>query len=174
MSLLFNSRYSLQKSCWRKLIKKLINIFFVVVAVAFHLTCDRNDQKRKIKLSDQAGTQNFTQKLTTTIRLEPKERRAIAVMFFQNLTGDQNLEWLKKGLTEMLIRTLSQSSHLSILSTDRLVEIIDRHAATKTSQDIDLDMAAFCGQGSQCRSCFSGTNQKKRRQLKHQCQIAGT
>jgi tetratricopeptide (TPR) repeat protein len=125
------------------------------------LACDRHNEKRKIKLSNQTTIQNQNQQLTTTIRLEPKERRSIAVMFFQNMTGDQNLQWLQKGLTEMIIRALSQSSYLSILSTERLVEILDRVGATKTSQDIDLDMAALVGKEANVEAVLVGQIKKK-------------
>lgn len=137
------------------------NILFGLLIITALLACDKNKERRKIKLSNQITTQNQNQQLTTTIRLEPKERRSIAVMFFQNMTGDQNLQWLQKGLTEMIIRALSQSSYLSILSTDRLLEILDRVGATKTSQDIDLDMAAIVGKEANVEAVLVGQIKKK-------------
>ena len=136
---------------------KIQNVFLFMIFFAIGLlTCDRNSEKRKIKLSDQATSQIQNQQFTSTIRLEPKDRRSIAVMFFQNLTGDQNLHWLQKGLTEMIIRALSQSSYLSILSTDRLLEILERVGATKTPQDIDLDMAAVVGKEANVEAVILG------------------
>jgi len=137
------------------------NLFFVLIIVLGLFTCDRNSEKRKIKLSDENLTNNLNQQFTSTIRLEPKERRTIAVMFFQDLTGDQNLQWLQKGLTEMFIRALSQSSYLSILSTDRLLEILERIGATKTPQDIDLDMAAIVGKEANVEAVILGQIKKK-------------
>jgi tetratricopeptide (TPR) repeat protein/TolB-like protein/tRNA A-37 threonylcarbamoyl transferase component Bud32 len=52
------------------------------------------------------------------------ERTAIAVLHFQNLTGDPKLDWLRTGLTEMLVTDLSQSPQLDILGTDRLYQIL--------------------------------------------------
>ncbi len=134
---------------------------FVLIVVISLFACDRSTEKRKIKLSDENKTQNLNQQFTSTIRLEPKERRSIAVMFFQNLTGDDNLQWLQKGLTEMIIRALSQSSYLSILSTDRLLEILERVGVTKTSQDIDLDMAAVVGKEANVEAIIWGQIKKK-------------
>ncbi len=140
---------------------KFKSIFFILTIILISFTCNKNAEKRKIKLSNENLTNNLNQQFTSTIRLEPKERRTIAVMFFQNLTGDQKLEWLQKGLTEMLIRTLSQSSYLSILSTDRLIEILDRVGATKTPQDIDLDMAAVVGKEANVEAVILGQIKKK-------------
>ncbi len=137
------------------------SLFMVLIIVLTFFTCDRNSERRKIKLSDENLTNNLNQQFTSTIRLEPKERRSIAVMFFQNLTGDQKLQWLQKGLTEMFIRALSQSSYLSILSTDRLLEILERIGTTKTPHDIDLDMAAVVGKEANVEAVILGQIKKK-------------
>ncbi|MBN2104901.1 tetratricopeptide repeat protein [bacterium] len=104
--------------------------------------CRQDASQRKIRLSDTPRTviRNEDQ-LTTTIHLEPSQQRSIAVMFFKNRTGDQNLEWLQKGLAEMFIRALSQSHHLSVLGTDRLIEILER-MDQDVNQKVDMDMAA--------------------------------
>lgn len=136
-------------------------LFVMLIILIGLFACDRGSEKRKIKLSDVNLTKNQNKQFTSTIRLEPKERRTIAVMFFQNLTGDQNLQWLQKGLTEMLIRALSQSSSLSILSTDRLMEVIERVGVTRTSQDVDLEMAAVVGREANVEAVLVGQIKKK-------------
>ena len=141
---------------------KIHRIILLMIVILFSLlTCDRNGEKRKIKLSNESLSNKTNEQFTSTIRLMPKERRTIAVMFFQNLTGDQKLEWLQKGLTEMIIRALSQSSYLSILSTDRLIEILDRIGAAKTPQNIDLDMAAIVGKEANVEAVIFGQIKKK-------------
>ncbi len=136
-------------------------IIFFLLIITLSISCDQNKERRKIKLSDESVAKNQNQQFTSTIRLEPTERRAIAVMFFQNLTGDDNLQWLQKGLTEMLIRALSQSSSLSILSTDRLLEILERTGASRSQQDIDLDMAAIVGKEANVEAVLVGQIRKK-------------
>lgn len=48
----------------------------------------------------------------------------VAVLHFQNLTGDPQLDWLRAGLTEMLVTDLSQSPRLDVLGSDRLHQIL--------------------------------------------------
>src|SRR4029450_1887488 len=52
-------------------------------------------------------------------------RRSLAVLYFDNVTGDPGLDWLRTGLTDMLVTNLSQSSDLRVLSTQRLYQILD-------------------------------------------------
>lgn len=52
------------------------------------------------------------------------ERPSLAVLYFQNLTADPDVDWLRTGLTDMLVTDLSQSPELQILSTDRLYQIL--------------------------------------------------
>jgi serine/threonine protein kinase len=49
---------------------------------------------------------------------------SVAVLYFENLTGDPDLDWLRHGLTEMLVTDLSQSPGLRVLGTDRLYQIL--------------------------------------------------
>jgi tetratricopeptide (TPR) repeat protein/predicted Ser/Thr protein kinase len=51
-------------------------------------------------------------------------RPSVAVLYFQNNTGKTDLDWLRKGLTEMVVTDLSQSSNVEVLSTDRLYQIL--------------------------------------------------
>ena len=52
------------------------------------------------------------------------DRRSVAVFYFDNLTGDKQLEWLRTGLTEMLVTNLSQSPGLRVLGTTRLYQLL--------------------------------------------------
>ncbi len=49
---------------------------------------------------------------------------SIAVLYFDNASGDSELDWLRTGLTDMLVTDLSQSPNLRVLSTDRLYQIL--------------------------------------------------
>jgi len=53
-------------------------------------------------------------------------RRSLAVLYFDNVTGDPGLDWLRSGLTDMLVTNLSQSPDLRVLSTQRLYQILDQ------------------------------------------------
>jgi serine/threonine protein kinase len=47
-------------------------------------------------------------------------RPSVAVLYFQNNTGSPQLDWLRTGLTDMVVTDLSQSPGMDVLSTDRL------------------------------------------------------
>ena len=52
------------------------------------------------------------------------DRPSMAVMYFENNTGESSLDWLRIGLTDMLVTDLSQSPDVDVLSTDRLAQIL--------------------------------------------------
>jgi tetratricopeptide (TPR) repeat protein/TolB-like protein len=51
-------------------------------------------------------------------------RPSVAVLHFENNTGNTAMDWLRTGLTDMLVTDLSQSTDVEVLSTDRLVQIL--------------------------------------------------
>jgi serine/threonine protein kinase/Tfp pilus assembly protein PilF len=53
------------------------------------------------------------------------QRRSIAVMYFENLSGDPAIDWMQKGVVEMLNSGLSRSEELRILDSQRLFEILE-------------------------------------------------
>jgi len=55
----------------------------------------------------------------------PSDKPSLAVMYFENNTGDKNLDHWRKALSELLIADLSQSKFLRVLSGDRLFDILE-------------------------------------------------
>lgn len=51
-------------------------------------------------------------------------RASIAVLYFDNLMADPELDWLQNGITDMLVTELSQSPEIKVLSTGRLYQIL--------------------------------------------------
>ncbi len=51
-------------------------------------------------------------------------RPSVAVLYFENNTGNASLDWLRTGLTDMVVTDLSQLSDVEVLSTDRLHRIL--------------------------------------------------
>ena len=49
---------------------------------------------------------------------------SVAVLYFQNNTGSPQLDWLRTGLTDMVVTDLSQSPDMNVLTTDRLYQIL--------------------------------------------------
>jgi tetratricopeptide (TPR) repeat protein len=48
----------------------------------------------------------------------------VAVLYFENNTGDRALDWMRTGLTDMIVTDLSESPDFEVLGTDRLVQIL--------------------------------------------------
>ena len=141
-----------------------------VFIALFFISCQQSSQ-RKIRLAEAAQTvTRVDEQLTTTIHLEPSQQRSIAVMFFNNRTGDYSLEWLQHGLSEMFIRALSQSRHLSVLGQDRLIEIMERLENTK-SQPVDMNMAAVVAKEANVEVLLKGNILKNGESLQLNVQL---
>ncbi len=54
------------------------------------------------------------------------DKMSVAVLLFDNLSGDPELDWLRTGLTDMLVTELSQSEQIQVLSTDRIYQILEQ------------------------------------------------
>jgi serine/threonine protein kinase/TolB-like protein/Tfp pilus assembly protein PilF len=61
--------------------------------------------------------------------------KAIAVLYFSNLSQDQSLNWLDNGLTDMLTTNLAQVKGLDVLSTERVMGAVQR--ATKDGKSMN-------------------------------------
>ena len=57
---------------------------------------------------------------------------SVAVLYFDNTTGTPELDWLRTGITEMVVTDLSQSQELEVVATDRLYDVM---AELKRSDD---------------------------------------
>ena len=63
-------------------------------------------------------------------------RKAIAVLYFSNLSQDPSLNWLDRGLTEMLTTNLGQVQGLDVLSTERILAAL-RRMGKKDAGELD-------------------------------------
>ncbi|MGA8621531.1 MAG: protein kinase [Candidatus Sulfotelmatobacter sp.] len=64
-----------------------------------------------------------------------RPHKAIAVLYFNNLSQDQSLNWLDNGLTDMLTTNLAQVKGLDVLSTERVMGAVRR--ASKDGKSLD-------------------------------------
>jgi len=53
-------------------------------------------------------------------------RKALAVVSIENMTDDRSLEWLDRGVAELLTTDLAQAKTLEVISTERVRELINR------------------------------------------------
>jgi len=58
----------------------------------------------------------------------------LAVLYFSNLSQDPSLDWLNRGLTEMLTTNLAQVKGLDVLSTERVLAAIQRLGKKGTTE----------------------------------------
>lgn len=146
-------------------------IQWMILLLIIGISCQKSSVPRKIRLSDNSQTITRTDdRLTTTIHLEPSQKLNIAVMFFKNQTGDENLQWLQQGLSEMFIRALSQSHNLYVLGQDRLIEILERVNKT-VNQPVDMEMAAIVAKEANVEVLLRGNISKEGESLKLNIQL---
>ncbi len=55
----------------------------------------------------------------------PEDKPSLAVMYFENNTGDNRFDHWRKALSDLLIADLSQSKYLKVLSGERLFNILE-------------------------------------------------
>jgi serine/threonine protein kinase/Flp pilus assembly protein TadD len=55
----------------------------------------------------------------------PTGKPSLVVMYFENNTGDENLDHYRKAISDLLITDLSQSRHLDVIGGDRLFNILE-------------------------------------------------
>jgi serine/threonine protein kinase/tetratricopeptide (TPR) repeat protein len=82
------------------------------------------------------------------VRSSASSKPSVAVLYFDNVTGDPSLDWLHTGLADMLVTDLSQSPRLEVLSTDRLYQILkemNRLDDRVTSLDVVQEVAEKAG-----------------------------
>jgi tetratricopeptide (TPR) repeat protein len=53
-------------------------------------------------------------------------RKALAVVSIENMTEDRSLEWLDRGVAELLTTDLAQAKTLEVISTERVRDLINR------------------------------------------------
>jgi serine/threonine protein kinase/Tfp pilus assembly protein PilF len=58
--------------------------------------------------------------------LPPSGKPSLAILYFENLSGDKSLDPWKTALTELLITKLSQSKYINVLSSDRIFSLLRR------------------------------------------------
>ena len=67
---------------------------------------------------------------------DPDGKFSIAVMPFDNLTGDPSLNYWQRGISELLINDLGTSSELSVLSSQTMYEVVESMGKPQTASII--------------------------------------
>ncbi|MEW6729831.1 MAG: protein kinase [Acidobacteriota bacterium] len=78
-------------------------------------------------------------------------RPLIAVMYFDDLTNDPKLDWLSRGLTEMLTTNLAQVRSVEVVSKQRLfdtLQVLGKHEAKSIDRGTASQVAQKVGAGA--------------------------
>ena len=67
------------------------------------------------------------QRLAATRPLNGSGKKAVAVLYFENLSGDRDLDWLSAGLADMFMTDFSGSRHLSAINREQLHQLLERN-----------------------------------------------
>jgi tetratricopeptide (TPR) repeat protein len=92
-------------------------------------------------------------------------KRPVAVMFFDNESGSADLDWLREGLADMIITTLSRSRNLTVLSRQQLHVLLDR-LGHKETEKIQLEEALNIARESQAKILVLGSFARLGEQLR--------
>jgi tetratricopeptide (TPR) repeat protein len=71
-------------------------------------------------------------------------KKAVAVLYFENLSGERDLDWLSAGLADMFITDFSRSRHLTAINREQLhllLERNDRKPRDKIPFELGLEVA---------------------------------
>ena len=61
-----------------------------------------------------------------TIVPVPTDRPSLAILYFENNTGDENLNHWRSGLCDLLITDLGQSKYMHVVSSERIYGILEK------------------------------------------------
>jgi len=70
--------------------------------------------------------------------LRPEQRRSIAVISFENQTGDKTFDYLQKAIPNLLISSLEQSKYLRVTTWERMDDLL-RQMGKPGSETIDKE-----------------------------------
>jgi serine/threonine protein kinase/Tfp pilus assembly protein PilF len=68
----------------------------------------------------------WLKKETAPVSSLPTDKPSLAILYFQNNTGDENLDIWRDGLSRMLIADLSQSKFIRVIPDDQLYGILNQ------------------------------------------------
>jgi serine/threonine protein kinase/Tfp pilus assembly protein PilF len=75
---------------------------------------------------------------------EMMDERSVTILYFENHSGDQNLDHWRKAITDLMIADISQSKFMKVSSSDKLVNILrdlDQLNVTSFSADVLVKIA---------------------------------
>ena len=125
------------------------------VVLLILLGCSSNES-RKIKLADVSNNETSNVRTASSVlQIDPEDQRSIAILFFDNQTGDANLDWLRRGISEMLVTDLTQSPYLNVFNTQKIQELLVQ-SGEEVPENIDLTLAAKVARNAKIETLLTG------------------
>lgn len=79
--------------------------------------------------------------------IPPSGKPSLAILYFENNSGDKNLEFWKTGLTDLLIAKLSQSKFINVLSSDSIYSILKKLNLDEAKKYTKEDLIKVANEG---------------------------
>jgi serine/threonine protein kinase/Tfp pilus assembly protein PilF len=95
----------------------------------------------------------------------PSDKPSLAIVYFENNSGDESLDHWRKALCELLIADLTQSKYIRVLSSDRLIDILidlNQIEAKSFSARVLKEVAARAGSTHILRGGFTKAGEQFR------------
>lgn len=83
-------------------------------------------------------------------------KRAVTVMYFENQSGDRELDWLREGLADMFITNLARAPQLTVLSRQQLYLLLER-GGHSVADPLRLDEAQEVARRAQAEVIVTGS-----------------
>jgi len=77
----------------------------------------------------------------------PSDKPYLAIMYFENNTGDESLDHWRSALPEWLITDLAQSRYIKVMSGDRLLNILKKLNLLEAKKYDSADLKAVASEG---------------------------
>ncbi len=101
-------------------------------------------------------TARQTERNSADVTLPPiAGKKSLAVMYFENQTGNAELEWLREGLADMLITNLSRSNKINVLSRQQFHLLLEKNGI-KQSNEIPFEQITAIVRKSQAENFITG------------------
>jgi tetratricopeptide (TPR) repeat protein len=123
-----------------KMINKISSIIlFLILSLVISISCSDRDT-RKIKLAETGDVVKTSGPGgTSVLKVSPEQQKTLVIRHFKNHTGDQTLEWLERGLMDMLITEFSQSPYLNIIAESQFLDVARKMGKTETQLENRID-----------------------------------
>ena len=100
-------------------------------------------------------------------------KKSLAVMYFENQTGGEELDWMREGLADMLITNLSRSNKINVLSRQQFHLLLERNGF-QTDGEIPFEQTISLARKSRAENFITGSFAKAGEKIRIDVQLHDT